>query len=186
MIKLTRLKWPVLLALLAGAGALALFGDKRPADLAQPLREANPTARVGNAPSPPGLPRNPVEPTRAAETLRPVLDRSTIAAPRHAAGNPFTLRLAPPPPAAPLLMPARTPVATVPPAPPAPPFVYQGKQWADQRWLVFLGRDEQTYIVQEGSTIERNYRVERIAPPTLTLTDLARQQSLSIAIGDDK
>lgn len=75
-------------------------------------------------------------------------------------------------------------VATSPPSPQAPPvpFAFLGKRHDGSGWDVFLGRGDHTFIVREGSTIESAYRIDAIAPPTLTLTylPLARSQTLSI------
>ena len=85
--------------------------------------------------------------------------------------------------------PAPKPVAaTLPPAPQAPPlpFTFLGKRHDGSGWDVFLGRGDHTFIVREGATIESSYRIDAIAPPTLTLTylPLARSQTLSIGGAD--
>lgn len=77
-----------------------------------------------------------------------------------------------------------------PPAPPPPPpqvpalpFSYVGKQWADGEWTVFLAYKERTYTVRTGDVIEASYRVDQIAPPTLTLNYLAMKQQQTLVIG---
>ena len=85
----------------------------------------------------------------------------------------------PPPPPPPSLVPA---------IPVPPPFAYTvlGKQFVDGRWEVFLGLRERTLVVKEGDTIDSQFRVERIAPPAMTLVaqgfDL--RQSVPIGAGD--
>ncbi len=78
--------------------------------------------------------------------------------------------------------------ALSPPAPQAPPvpFAFLGKRHDGSGWDVFLGRGEHTFIVREGATIESAYRIDTIAPPTLTLTylPLAKSQTLSIGGAD--
>lgn len=174
-------KWPLLLALLAGAAALALWGDKRPAGLAQPLREAEairsprsaaagPTA-VANTPTARALPG-------AAANLAQLLPRTQRAAP---AANPFAVVSDP---AAPTARPVLATPAPAAPPPDGPPYVYQGKQRVAGGWEVFLVHDEQLHIVQAGSTLERRWRIDMIQPPTLTLVDLGTQQRFSIPIGE--
>ena len=179
MSRLGRWKWPVLIAALAGAAALALWGDKRPAGVVQASREADP-ARLGRPMARPA----PAQPAAAAAagTAAPALHSL---APRQAsappATNPFAVTLDAAPPV------ARPAPAQLPPAAPtlvAPPYVFQGKQRIAGRWEVFLVRDEQVHIVQVGTVLDRNWRVDLIQPPTLTLTDLGTQQRFSIPIGD--
>lgn len=208
-----RWRWPLLLALLTSAAGLALYGDKRPAGLAQPVQDGAP----GRSPANAGTRPRPTDPARTAtasveapvatQTPHALIDRADLlagrlAAPNRLAGavsgdtsgnasvrspsfhprsNPFAVtREAPPPALAPTPVIAPTPIEL----PPPPPWVYQGKQLTGSRWEVFLGLGEQTYIVQEGSTVDRHYRIDRIAPPTLTLTDLAQARTYSIAIGE--
>lgn len=78
------------------------------------------------------------------------------------------------------------PPPPAPPAPPsAPPLPYQflGKKLEDNVWEVYLGRDEHTFIVREQATIEGNYRVESIRPPTMTVTYLPLNQTQTLSIG---
>ena len=44
-------------------------------------------------------------------------------------------------------------------------------------------RQEEVFIVREGMTLERNYRVKAITPSTLTLIYLPLKQSQTISIG---
>ena len=183
-----RWKWPLLLAMLAGAAALAFWGDKRPAGLAQPLREADAIRLPRTAAAPPHATKLAAKPAATAPALRAasgaapslalLLPRTQRAAP---ATNPFAVVADPAPPT------ARPVVATPPPVAPlpeGPPYAYQGKQRVAAGWEVFLVRDEQVHIVQVGSTLERRWRIDLIQPPTLTLIDLGNQQRFSIAIGE--
>jgi hypothetical protein len=89
--------------------------------------------------------------------------------------------LNPPPPPA--------PVDNTPPPPPPPPsapplpFVYLGKAVGEGAWEVFLARGDQTYIVRNKMVIDGVYRVDAIAPPTLTLTYLPLNQVQQLNIG---
>lgn len=81
---------------------------------------------------------------------------------------------------------ARKPEVAAPAPPPqAPPmpFTFLGKRQDASQWQVFLGRGDYTFIVQEGSTIESTYRVDTVAPPTLTMTYLPLAQAQTLAIG---
>ena len=88
----------------------------------------------------------------------------------------------PPPPAPP---PAAVEQAPPPPPPQAPPlpFKYIGKAASQGSWEVFLARGDQTYIVRSNMVIDGTYRVDAIAPPTLTLTYLPLNQVQQINIG---
>ncbi|WP_317203691.1 hypothetical protein, partial [Janthinobacterium sp.] len=75
-----------------------------------------------------------------------------------------------------------------PPPPSAPPlpFSYLGKAAADGSWEVFLARADKTYIVRGKTVIDGAYRVDAIAPPTMTLTylPLNQVQQLNIGVSD--
>jgi hypothetical protein len=89
----------------------------------------------------------------------------------------------PPPPPPPPILP---PESFLPPPPVAAPpllFEYLGKQQEDGKWTVFLAHQEQMYIVREGGMIESDYRVEKIAPPMLTVTYLPLRQRQTFDIG---
>lgn len=72
-----------------------------------------------------------------------------------------------------------------PPPPTAPllPFTYLGKKNEDGDWEVYLARGEQTYIVRAQSTIDDTYRVESIAPPTMSIIYLPLHQMQTLYIG---
>jgi hypothetical protein len=53
----------------------------------------------------------------------------------------------------------------------------------DGQWEVYLARGEQTYVVKNHSVIDGVYRVDAIAPPTLTMTYLPMNQVQQLNIG---
>ncbi|HTJ95081.1 MAG TPA: hypothetical protein VL424_18460 [Pararobbsia sp.] len=63
------------------------------------------------------------------------------------------------------------------------PFTYIGKQSSDGRWEVFLSRGDETMIVREQTIIDGAYRVESIAPPTMTLVYLPTKLVQTLDIG---
>jgi len=67
-------------------------------------------------------------------------------------------------------------------APPMP-FTYIGKALADGAWEVFLARGDKTYSVRNQSVIDGIYRVEKIAPPLMSLTYLPLNQQQQMNIG---
>lgn len=77
------------------------------------------------------------------------------------------------------------PKPTPPPPPVAPPLPYLvlGKKFEDQSWEVYLARGDQTFIAREKGTLENQYRVDSIKPPTMTLTYLPLNQVQTLTIG---
>ncbi|CAM2139372.1 Secretion system X translation initiation factor [Pararobbsia alpina] len=76
----------------------------------------------------------------------------------------------------------------IPPLPTGPlvpdmPFTYIGKQSSDGRWEVYLSRGDDTLIVREQTIIDGAYRVESIAPPTMTLVYLPTKLVQTMDIG---
>lgn len=175
-----RLRMVLLLVPLAGAGWLALFGDKTPS--------GEPTARAtrtnGHEPPPRGaaLPRtthaaaNARQTAQATGAIEALVPRQKLL---PSAGSPRRdLFASPPPPPVPAVAPVQ--VATAPPL----PFRFIGKKLESGVWEVFLGRDEASFVVRTGSLLESNYRVERIEPPSMVLTHLPTRQAQTLAIGD--
>jgi hypothetical protein len=77
-------------------------------------------------------------------------------------------------------------VATGPPAAPqAPPlpYSYLGKKWEAGRWEVYLALGEDTRVVRPHSRLDEKYRIDTIAPPTLSLTYLPLMQVQTLNIG---
>lgn len=175
-------RWLLWGPLLAVAGWLALWGDKRPADAAISLptrptpsaasaAAAIPTTAVTRSPSGvedewlPLVPRTQLVPS----------DRVNAATPR---ADPFSARRwAPSPP------------TTAPPSEralvaPTQPYAYLGKQWDGESWQVFLARGDQNFLVKQGQVLEGTWRVEQLAPPNLALTHVATGQLQNVAIGE--
>ncbi|UGQ47666.1 hypothetical protein [Massilia endophytica] len=168
-------------ALLAAAG-LVLFGDTTPSNgVAEPVERAPRSAPVA-------APRAPAPAADAATTDNAILrlvPRSTLigeageAAFRSGEGVFLGQNWNPPPPPPP-------PGPVAPPQPPsAPPlpFAFIGKSVTDGQWEVYLARGEQTYVVHNKTVIDGTYRVESIAPPTLTVTYLPMNQVQQLNIG---
>jgi hypothetical protein len=70
---------------------------------------------------------------------------------------------------------ARTPPPPPPSAPPLP-FKYMGKMVSGDDVSVFLILGQRNLVVHEGDTIDSNYRIERIAESSMTVTYLPLQQ----------
>jgi len=167
---------------LALAAGLVVFGDNTPEDtLAEPAERGARTAATAPARS------------TAVAVARPVADTAIVRlVPRDeligADGERFgegeqalfaRHDWTPPPP----------PPSNVPPPPPPPPvapplpFKYIGKSLQDGVWEIYLARNDRTYLVRDGATIDGAYRVDAIRPPTLTLTYLPLDQVQQLNIG---
>lgn len=177
---------------LAGAAALVLFGDRTPADtVAEAVeRKAPPMPAAAQAPAAPVAPAGaaPASPGRAGEAaiLRLVPRDELIGDAGEGSfkskdgvfgGQNWNPPPPPPPPAE--LNPPPPPPPTAPPL----PFQFLGKAAADGQWEVYLGRGEQTFVVRKGTQIDGSYRVDNIAPPTLTITYLPMNQVQQLNIG---
>lgn len=171
-------------ALLIAAG-LVLFGDRTPSDgVAEPVERAARPAATATA-----VQRTAARPAgegAGGETaILRLVPRATLigeageAAFRSGEGVFLGQNWNPPPPPAP-----SGPVAPPPPpsAPPLP-FTAIGKAVADGQWEVYLARGEQTYVVKNHTVIDGVYRVDAIAPPTLTITYLPMNQVQQLNIG---
>ncbi|MHA6820348.1 hypothetical protein ACQUKI_02155 [Ralstonia pseudosolanacearum] len=157
-----------LLLALAGSAGLVLFGGPATqTDVVQPSRAAAPSQ----------LPAMSTEPASASEAATTVLAlRPREASPDIAQAFP-SRDWAPPPPPPP---PAPPPKPTAPPL----PFVVIGKKWEDGQWQVFLGRNEETFVVKAGDTFDGRYRVDSIAPPSMTLIYLPLKTRQTLTIGN--
>lgn len=153
----------LLLAVLLALAGLVLFDDGEQA-APHGIVEA---AAAGRRASDDGPRLSPIL------ALKPRTEPSTPPAPTFFGQHDWTPPLPPPPPAPP----------PPPPQAPALPFSYLGKQLVDGEWTVFLAHKDRTYTVRTGDTIEAAYRVDRIAPPTLTLSYLALRQQQTLVIG---
>lgn len=190
------------LALLVSAG-FAVFGDKTPAgDVveAAPRQAAPPQAAPRQAaPRQAALDTSALPPTAVNASLRSAV-RNDAGSGKTATPVPDLLALIPrerlmedgeavkegafavqnwtPPPPPPM----KPPPAPPPVAPPLP-FIYLGKAQENGAWEVFLARGSETLIVRQQQAIDGVYRVDAIAPPTMTLTYLPLQQVQQINIG---
>jgi hypothetical protein len=177
-----KLRHMLMIAALAIATGLVVFGDKTPqSEVAEPVERgpasvaAPRTAERAAAPVPAG-----------GAILRLVPRAELIGATGEGAfkgsGGVFAGQDLNPPPAV-----AAAPSGP-PPAPPAPsapplPFTVLGKGVADGAWEVYLARPDRTYIARVGTVIDGMYRIDTIAPPTLTLTYLPLKQVQQLNIG---
>ena len=179
-------RWRLWLPLLLGAAALAFFGDKTPVDAVVPATtmgaQRSPAANgatlaaanhgaVSLSPVPQALPLDlPIDRARLYPlTQSPRPTRDLFAA--------VSWLPAPAPPAPALPSPAAT-------GPALPALTVVGKKLEAQQWEVYLARGDQTLIVREGTTIDDGLRVDRIAPPTMTLTMLTTGQTMTLNIGE--
>lgn len=171
----------VLAAVLLGAAWLALFGDKTPPGAT--VVESRPTSSLREA-APPSRTPAAAPPKSAAATavLESLVPRDQLVPERKPRAHPrdlFTgVSWAPPPPP--------PPKPTAPPAPGAPalPFEYMGKKQENGLWEVYLSRGDQVFVVREGALVEQLYRVEKIAPPSMTLLYLPLGQAQHLSVGE--
>ena len=68
-------------------------------------------------------------------------------------------------------------------APPLP-FAYMGRVVEDGRETVFLTRQDRSYAVKAGETIDGVYRVEKIGPSSVTFNYLPLRQRQQLATGE--
>ncbi|NHZ92121.1 hypothetical protein F2P45_24400 [Massilia sp. CCM 8733] len=165
-------------AVLLAAGLL-IFGDNKPEpDVAEAVERSAPKAVVTRTSSVANAVAAPAEPAILRLAARDTLIGDDDA---FGAGVFGSQNLNPAPPAA--------AVDNAPPPPPPPPsapplpFVYIGKAVGEGAWEVFLARGDKTYIVRNKMVIDGVYRVDAIAPPTLTLTYLPLNQVQQLNIG---
>jgi len=156
---------------LAVAAALAAFGDKTPGeDVAEAVeRPVQPRPQVPAGQRQAGT-------TPAILHLQP---REALIGKVVDGGSDLFGRQdwTPPPPPPPQPPPPPPPVA------PPLPFTFIGKSLEEGKWEVYLASGERTHIALEGGTIDGAWRVERIAPPLMTLTYLPLDQVQQLNIG---
>jgi hypothetical protein len=75
------------------------------------------------------------------------------------------------------------PAPPPPPSAPPLPFTVIGKSLEDGKWEVYLASGERTHIAHEGAVLDGAWRIERIAPPLMTLTYLPLNQVQQLNIG---
>ncbi|MGW8391253.1 hypothetical protein [Pseudoduganella sp. HUAS MS19] len=169
---------------LLGAAALVLFGDKTADDTVAQAVERKP-ARAQAASAPPAEKVTAAAPGEAA-ILRLVPREELIGAVGEGSfkskDGVFGGQNWNPPPPQPTAAELKPPPPPPPTAPPLP-FQYLGKAAAEGAWEVYLGRGEQTFVVKKGMQIDGMYRVDAIAPPTLTITYLPMNQVQQLNIG---
>jgi hypothetical protein len=181
-------RWWLWLPLLGAGAWLALFGDKSPAsDAALSLPAAAPAiaqASRSTAPDSDGAPPA----VASLDSPLALVPRDQLfaaadaaqGADKNAARDLFSTRSWTPPP---------PPVKVEPPPPPvAPPLPYTflGKKLEGEAWEVYLARGEQTFIARAGQVLEADWRVDKIAPPTLTVTYLPLGLPQTLSIGDTR
>lgn len=184
----TRRRWWLWLPLLGLAGWLAVFGDRsadgKAAAMSGPARLAA-TAEPISASLLVSTPKTAAG--AAPEAIETLVRREewVAAAPADATSarrDLFSTRnWNPPPPPPPV-----APVSEAAPVAPPLPFAFLGKKLEGDTWEVYLSRGEQTFIIREGLTLDGTYRVDKIAPPSLTLTYLPLAQSQTLMIGDSR
>lgn len=76
--------------------------------------------------------------------------------------------------------------STLPGASATPPLLltFLGKKYEDGSWVVFVGWQDEVYIVKEKDVISNAYRVDSIRPPDMTLTYLPLNQIQIMSIGE--
>lgn len=169
---------------LAVAGALVVFGDNSPAgDIAEPVTRSR-AAPVAVAAAPAPRAGKDAKPQAEVAILR-LTPRAMLVGESGEAtfasgegvfqGQNWNPPPPPPPPAS----------NAPPPAPVAPPmpFTVIGKAVADGAWEVYLARGDKTYVVKNQTVIDGTYRVEKIAPPLMSVTYLPLNQVQQINIG---
>lgn len=169
---------------LVGAAGLLLFGDNSPStDIAEPVARATDAAR------PAASPRNTGGAADSRQQGETIILRLTPRAALVGEAGDATFAQGegvfagqnwnPPPP------PPPPPSNTPPPPPMAPPlpFAYIGKAVADGAWEVYLSRGDKTYSARVQTVIEGAYRVDKIAPPLMTVTYLPLNQQQQMNIG---
>ncbi|RFP12361.1 hypothetical protein D0T25_25120 [Duganella sp. BJB488] len=168
---------------LAAAAGLVLFGDKSSSgDIAEPVARNRTTAQSVQAPAPRAGKDGKPQPEVAILRLTPratLVGESGEATFASGEGVFQGQNWNPPPPPPP-------PVSNAPPpAPVAPPmpFTVLGKAVADGAWEVYLARGDKTYVVKNQTVIDGTYRVEKIAPPLMSVTYLPLNQVQQINIG---
>jgi hypothetical protein len=169
-------------AALALAAGLAAFGDRSgQSEVAEPVTRAGQPQRQSMARA--AAPQEQGQAQGSGPAILRLAPREALAGDsadqfQAGANNPFATRDW-------TAGPAASPPASRPPPPSAPPlpFTYIGKSVGDGAWEVYLARGDLTYLVRERSVLDGAWRVDRIAPPTLTLTYLPLNQVVQLNIG---
>ena len=161
-------------ALLVAAG-FAVFGDKSPSGAVEPIERS----AIAAAPARDAAPAS-AKPAGTVTILR-LAPRDTLIGDGAEGGSAFgALDWTPPPP--PPTKPAPPPPPPTPTAPPLP-FAFVGKAIEKGVWEVFLARGAETLIVRDKMVIDGVYRIDTIAPPSMTMTYLPLNQVQQLNIG---
>jgi hypothetical protein len=170
---------------LAGAAALFLFGDRQSGSDVTEAVERKPAAARDDAAAV-AKPGKPGDKEVTILALRPRAELVGEAGEAVFDGGEavfLSQNWNPPPPKA-SLQPSGPPPPPPAPVAPAMPFTYIGKAVGGGVWEVFLSRGaDKTYVVREHTIIDGSYRVEKIAPPSMTMTYLPLNQVQQINIG---
>ncbi|MGY4829026.1 hypothetical protein ACVNIS_10650 [Sphaerotilaceae bacterium SBD11-9] len=169
----------ILLPGLALAAYLALFADKTPQGGAKAAVPASRPAATVAVAAPKG------KPVAALERIEPLVPRKLLV---HSADPSADLFASPSWSAAPLPAPV---APTAPPAPQevqvAPPnYRVLGKKLENGVWEVYLGRDDTSFIVRAGDTLEGTWRVDKVEPPSVSMTHVPSGSVHSLPIGDSR
>ncbi len=167
---------------LAGAAALVVFGDRAPDSTVAEAVERRPARAASAAAAAASTAARPGETSILRLLPREELIGDAGEGSFKSKDGVFGGQSWNPPPPPPSAEQVNAPPPPPPSAPPLP-FQYLGKAAADGQWEVFLGRGDQTFVVKKGSQIDGAYRVDAIAPPTLTLTYLPMNQVQQLNIG---
>ena len=160
---------------LAVAAGFAFFGDK---SASNDVVEAAPrqVAKSQSARAPASLTKM----DKAAPAILALIPRDQLIAAGDAQAGVFNAQNWNPPPP-----PPPKPAPPPPPTAPALPFTYLGKaqQAGGGAWEVFLARGAETLIVRPQMVVDGVYRIDTIAPPSMTLTYLPLKQVQQMNIG---
>jgi len=162
-------------ALLFAAGLLA-FGDRTPeTEVAEAVVRPQPAAsRTAPSGKPDAKPEPPIARLVPRETLIGDGKDNFNAGDKPLFGRQDWTPPPPPPP-----KPAPPPPPTAPPL----PFTVIGKSLEEGKWEVYLASGQSTHIAHEGAVLEGSWRIDRIAPPLMTLTYLPLNQIQQLNIG---
>jgi hypothetical protein len=165
-------------AALALAAGLLVFGDRSPqGEVAEAVERPGPGSSPASARAPGARAATPsVQPVPVIARLVP---REILIGKAGAGMDSLFGRQdwTPPPP------PPPKPAPPPPPAAPPLPFTVIGKSLEDGKWEVYLASGERTHIANEGAVLDGAWRIERIAPPLMTLTYLPLNQVQQLNIG---
>ncbi len=131
------------------------------------------------APATPAMPATAAMPANAAQASKAAKAAKTLPCLAAASGEALfdAQNWTPPPPPPP--PPAPPPPPTAPPL----PYTYIGKKLQDGKWEVYLAKGDKMEIVTDNMTLGGVYRIDKITPPTLSLTYLPLKQQQTIHIG---